>query len=47
MTKSQYTNIFYNAFNVILVAFSFPANFTIKTEIKALNVEKYFSSLVA
>lgn len=47
MRKSQYTDVFYNAFNIILIVFSFPANFTIETEIKAFNIKKHFLSLVA
>lgn len=46
MTNSQYTDVFYNAFNILIV-FSFPANFTIETEIKAFNIKKHFLSLVA
>lgn len=42
MRKSQYTDVFYNAFNIILIVFSFPANFTIETEIKAFNIKKTF-----
>lgn len=33
---------FYNAFNIILIVFPFPANFTIETEIKAFNIKNIF-----